>query len=786
MDGFPRIATATNGVPGFSKLEIPQINTEICTHGIIKMANEGSARHQNVVGAMYRAGVQMEQDDDTAVQWFLKAEEGSDSFEANNAKKNLLAMFLEGRGINPDSRSRALDILVETANAQSEDSAKASFRLGLIYAETEPNKAINYFIAAVGGKIPDALNQLVNLLYRHGIRSNAAAEYFKQAADEGQHCLAAFAYAEILSAKGHDEESLPYYKIAADQGHKLAEFKYLEHSNTWEKDPEIACKIGKVYLYGDKELGVLPDLTKARWCLIKAADNGHGLSAYLVAQLEKKLLMSMPENYCTAHASNKILEYSYIAYKANYLPAVLEARAKNDLSGKTAYQAYVLHRDGDTSLDLPPNEEKAKYYLSLAVGRHNKLAQQEFIKDLPKDHVANAELTRKFGSCINIRLAPLSPAIETNALNGKLEDSGNASYQDGLNCVETDPQKALNCFQDAVQKKVPDALNQLVNLLYRFGVSSKGAAEYFKQAADEEKHCLASFAYAEILSANRRNEESLHYYKIAADGGHKLAEFKHLEYSDAWRDAEIDFSWEKMNLAKLEFGITSNKREVSENAYKLGKAYLYGDKELGIPPDLKKAKHYLKSAADNGHGASAYLVFKLLVESLTVTYNPSSLGPFDERTSDEMMKYVRIAYGASYLPAVLEGKAGIAKDMESAFKLYSMYSEGAFLELPPDQEKAQYYLNMAVQGRYQPAVQEFIKGMPKDSPAHVECKRQLTNGSKTNNTSEKQKYNALRNKAFTQTELNPEDQYTFQKKLVSTLPPQLSSVSTTATTSTHL
>lgn len=418
---FPRIPTATNNVtqqPGASQIQPPK-ELIIETREIIKSADNGNAYHQNLVGKMYRDGVDVEQCNEKAVLYFMKAEEGQNP----EATTNLNAMFLDGRGINPDSMSRAINYLTNTANEKLDDAPKAHYQLGLLYADTQPQKAISLFKHAVKGNVPGALNQLVNLLYRLGILDAKNAPYFKKAAEELKHAQSAFAYAEILHSQGSRADSLPYYKMAADQGHQLAEFRHLEHSDAWyetksefsfekmdirnlnfgvtsnkKEVSENAFKLGKAYLHGDKESGVLPNAAKAMRFLTAAAELGHGLSGYLVSGLLKQELMSTGSDRSTNHLAGTILKYFNIAFNAGYLPAVLEVRAARNKEMDAAFDLYEMLSTGNEYLELPIDIVKAKYYLNMAIEGGYKPALEVFIKDIPKNSAAHVECLRQINA----------------------------------------------------------------------------------------------------------------------------------------------------------------------------------------------------------------------------------------------------------------------------------------------------------------------------------------------------------------------------------------------------
>lgn len=389
------------------------LNVAMTGAEILRKADQGNADCQNTAGKMYRDGIDVEQSDDRAVFYFLRCEEKNP--HNKEATANLHALFLQGRGthFNEEARARALAYLTTTAEGNSTDAPQAKYQLGKLLANTYCEKAAALFIEAIEAQVPDALNQLADLLCTDGPARDSlppltSAEYLKKAADELQHPGAAFEYAEICAnddesfwGKSPQETALPYYQIAANAGNKSALFKcfdylaneVLKNENSWvaqvenvhgialsnliadqEKMGNDAYQVGYAYLYGDNKIGVKKDLIKAEKFLAIAvkyqhpeANLKHGLAAYLADD-------------------STYGKYHRIAVKAGFLPAVLSQQLFNlkgfGKSAEISYQLYQLHNNGDSFLGLPRDVRKAHFFLNLSATYGYSEAKQKIFGEL--------------------------------------------------------------------------------------------------------------------------------------------------------------------------------------------------------------------------------------------------------------------------------------------------------------------------------------------------------------------------------------------------------------------
>ena len=78
-------------ISGFASAEIDA--------GLLKSANQGDARAQNVVGYMYAGGEDVPKNDKEAVKWYRRAAEQGDA----RAQYNLANMYDMGRGVPEDT-----------------------------------------------------------------------------------------------------------------------------------------------------------------------------------------------------------------------------------------------------------------------------------------------------------------------------------------------------------------------------------------------------------------------------------------------------------------------------------------------------------------------------------------------------------------------------------------------------------------------------------------------------------------------------------------------------------
>lgn len=218
--------------------------TTACTGNfdpVKKLAETGNPDAQNLLGQIYRdgyvdhpnrkfSGTRIEKDDDLAVSYFIQSADQKNK----QAQKNLDEMFQNGRGINDNTRSRALKYLEQTATAYGNSmwGTEARLQLSLLLKATDPGRAVLLFDEVLDAKgHGEAYHHIIDLLCsskkaRDSLGQSKTEDYLKDAADPKRmnRADAAYAYAELCSRSGYSllrdgfgspqETAAPYYEMA--------------------------------------------------------------------------------------------------------------------------------------------------------------------------------------------------------------------------------------------------------------------------------------------------------------------------------------------------------------------------------------------------------------------------------------------------------------------------------------------------------------------------------------------------------------------------------------------
>ena len=122
-----------------------------------KVAEQGLAEAQNVLGVMYLHGRGVAQDDKQAVAWFRKAAEQGDV----DAQRLLGVMYVDGKGVAQDYKQAA----AWYRKAAEQGDAKAQFLLGMMYdfglGVVQDNKLAYVWssVSAANGDVEAATNR---------------------------------------------------------------------------------------------------------------------------------------------------------------------------------------------------------------------------------------------------------------------------------------------------------------------------------------------------------------------------------------------------------------------------------------------------------------------------------------------------------------------------------------------------------------------------------------------------------------------------------------------------
>ena len=283
---------------------------------IERRAGKGEMLAEHLMGMMYVSGRGLAQDDEAAIEWFLRAATKGHApsqhnlgviFErtANAALKDPVdarrwylaaaeqgyarsqakigAFYLDGIGFPSDTdRGRAW---LEKAAAQGEPYAR--YRLGLLYLEgrgvdTDLEKGAQLLTQAAEARDGNAQYQLA-LLYREGRgvpKDDAQALYWLRSASENRQAeaeyLLAIAYRHgWLNAPRNPKLSLHLLQRSALQGHAPAQFE-----------------LGLAFIDGRL---VKPDPQEAYGWLQRAARQGHAPAVEYVRRIEDEVRKRKPQ-----------------------------------------------------------------------------------------------------------------------------------------------------------------------------------------------------------------------------------------------------------------------------------------------------------------------------------------------------------------------------------------------------------------------------------------------------------------------------------------------------------
>lgn len=264
-----------------------------------KLASNGDARAQQLLGQIYNYGIGVQQDQTRAVEWFRKAADQDCAI----AQGNLGSSYEHGQGVNQDNAEAAVWFRkaadqnlalaqnhlgwmyqhgvgmtkdsVEAAEwyrkAAEQNLALAQNNLGLMYqygygVSKNPAEAAVWYRKAAEQDFASAQNHL-GLMYQHGTGVTKdlaeAIKWFRKAAEQdfaaAQGNLG-LSYEQGLGVDQDHAEAVAWYRKAADQNLALAQ-----------------NNLGRMYQQG---LGVKKDAAEAVVWYRKAADQDHSLGQF--------------------------------------------------------------------------------------------------------------------------------------------------------------------------------------------------------------------------------------------------------------------------------------------------------------------------------------------------------------------------------------------------------------------------------------------------------------------------------------------------------------------------
>jgi len=373
---------------------------------VAQVLENGDAKVQYALGMMFLNGTGVGQDNEKAAQLFLAASKDhtpTNSDSVDKAKMQLVEMISNEQLVYSLEvmNQSALDVLLFAAQ---QGSHQASYQLGLYFKTFDLRTATKFFMEA-HATIPDACTELANLvcssdMVKEFVGPEQVEKIVQRAADELKHPDAAFHYAGLLAKRessiwdreSPQDKALPYYKMAADVGHKAAKLEYLtiiaeklasspflmdsinffnnERAEKNKEYAESAYQLGMAYSGIGNELDVRLDENKAIKYLKLAADQRLGKAAYQLS------------NWC-GYAST----YFRIAVEENYLPAVLEQQVEHraKTAGNDAFMLYQFHHAGDSYLGLPKDKVKAARYFNEALKYNHPEATDKIVSKFGSD-----------------------------------------------------------------------------------------------------------------------------------------------------------------------------------------------------------------------------------------------------------------------------------------------------------------------------------------------------------------------------------------------------------------
>jgi uncharacterized protein len=190
------------------------------------LADQGVARAQNSLGAMYAAGQGLPKDIQQAVALFRKAADQADP----RAQRNLGIAYASGFGLSKDEQQAVLWF----RRAADQGDATGQFSLGTMYASgrgvTKDEQQADYWYrkAADQGQVSAQYNLGNKYAKGSGVLKDEqqAASWYRKAADQGhaqsQHFLG-FMYSNGQGLPKDKRQAALWYRKAADQGHASAQ-----------------------------------------------------------------------------------------------------------------------------------------------------------------------------------------------------------------------------------------------------------------------------------------------------------------------------------------------------------------------------------------------------------------------------------------------------------------------------------------------------------------------------------------------------------------------------------
>jgi len=198
-----------------------------------KLAEQGNAEAQNLLGEMYFLGKGVKQDYQEAAKWYRKAAEQGDA----NAQYNLGFMYENGQGVKQDYQEAAKWYRMAAKwyrKAAEQGRANAQYNLGFKYrngkgVKQDYQEAAKWYRKAAEQGDANAQNLLGEIYsYDEGIKQDyqEAAKWYRKAAEQGdanaQYNLG-FMYENGQGVIQDRKEAAKWYRMAAEVGYAYAQ-----------------------------------------------------------------------------------------------------------------------------------------------------------------------------------------------------------------------------------------------------------------------------------------------------------------------------------------------------------------------------------------------------------------------------------------------------------------------------------------------------------------------------------------------------------------------------------
>lgn len=132
---------------------------------ILELANHGVAMAQYDLGVCYNSGLGVEEDPQTAAQWFFKAAQQGDG----DAQFALGRLYLEGRGVPQldDAARKWFEVAAQHGHAASQNQMGYLYMNGVCGVEKNPMIAMQWWLESAENGFPEAMFNLA-LWYAKG------------------------------------------------------------------------------------------------------------------------------------------------------------------------------------------------------------------------------------------------------------------------------------------------------------------------------------------------------------------------------------------------------------------------------------------------------------------------------------------------------------------------------------------------------------------------------------------------------------------------------------------